>query len=113
MAVTKAVKRGSRFNEVGVVRFATLSRQGENAHRYTPPGEGLHDRWAGRSPGSQVVVRTGLPGSPVAPWGCGLAAYSCGGSHSFDCVPLKPRRAPAKRYYAFFQDGLETRRRYG
>jgi hypothetical protein len=87
---------------------ATLSRRRENAHRYTPPGDGLHERsgrlvsWlAGRRPHRPSRFSSGT-------LGCGLAAYSCGGSHSFYCVPMEPRRAPAKRYYAFFHCGLET-----
>jgi hypothetical protein len=48
---------------------------------YGRPVHRLGDR-AGRSPGSRVVAQL-RPAFPVSQWpyGCGLAAYSCGGSH--------------------------------
>ena len=54
---------------------------------------GLGDR-LGRSPGSRVFVRSGLPGFTQWRFQIGLADYSCGGSTGFYRFPFSPRKAP-------------------
>src|ERR1700690_4021924 len=60
---------------------------------YGRPVHRLGDR-AGRSPGSRVVAQL-RPAFPVSQWpyGRGLAAYSCGGSHGL--LRASRRRVPS------------------
>ena len=81
-----------------------VTANGSPSRRHTPDGgwvtlaaAGLLARGSPRTPG--------LPGFPVARFGCALVAYSCEGSQGFDhaaqeqrdrpCSLLRPRREPS------------------
>jgi hypothetical protein len=79
----------------------SISQEGKCCGIGTPrPMMACTNNPAGRFSGLQVVVQAGHPGAGLraAQWHSirrGLAAYSCGGSHSDAVFPLRPRRAPA------------------
>ncbi len=66
---------------------------------YGRPVHRLGDR-AGRSPGSRVIAQL-RPAFPVSQWpyGRGLAAYSCGGSHGLS--PIREMRTGSFRVPSF------------
>jgi hypothetical protein len=82
-------------------RFSVARRPEQAARRIAAASVHPARCWLARtvSPAGLLAGRSSstaaFPVKPVARSAGGLAAYSCGGSHSGTVFPLRPRRAPA------------------